>query len=232
MVLGAWPVPAPGGVMSTPAAGSAVGGGNAAVDAGADAAGDGALEAGAAGACGADAADSAAVAGLSCSAAASAGGARATSVPTSIEVFADSTGVGAGLGVSGDGALGVGRAAGLGRVGGLGEAAAGAAAAGAAAAGGGGGGAAAMLRVLNTRPEGSAGLSQLSGTPLSTSQCSASTSAVMKKSARRGIYLRAGAVVMRCPRPGRPTAGPPQRAGARRWRHPIRGRRWRWSPGW
>lgn len=97
---------------------------------------------------------------------------------------------------------------------------------------GGGGGAGAMLRVLNTWRDGCAGLSQARGTPLSTSQCRASTRAVMKTSARRGILSVRGGAVRRCPRPGRWTAGPPPRAAVNQWRRPTRGRRWRWSPAW
>ena len=96
----------------------------------------------------------------------------------------------------------------------------------------GGGGAGAMLRVLNTWRDGCAGLSQARGTPLSTSQCRASTRAVMKTSARRGILSVRGGAVRRCPRPGRWTAGPPPRAAVHQWRRPTRGRRWRWSPAW
>ena len=120
------------------------------------------------------------------------------------------------------------QAGGLGATAGFAAMGATAATAATAAAGGGG---AAMLRVLNTLPTGDPGLSHASGTPLSTSQCRASTSAVMRKSARRGIYLRAGAV-RRCPRPDHWRAGPQPHAAARRWRRPIQGRRWRWSPAW
>ena len=96
----------------------------------------------------------------------------------------------------------------------------------------GGGGAGAMLRVLNTWRDGCAGLSQARGTPLSTSQCRASTRAVMKTSARRGILSVRGGAVRRCPRPGRWTAGPPPRAAVHQWRRPTRGRRWQSSPAW
>src|SRR3989344_3825201 len=205
--LGVWSVPAPGGAMSTPVVASE-GRGADAVWAGADA-------------------GEAAVVGSASSTTvetASAGAASATSAPASV--------LGAGAGGGGGG--GVARAGGWGRAGGLGAtagfAATGATAATAATAAAGGGGAA-MLRVRNTLPTGDPGVAQASGTPLRTSQCRASTRTVMRKSARRGIYLRAGAV-RRCPRPDHWRAGPQPCAAARRWRRPTRGRRWQWSPAW